>query len=209
MTVLRCAGLTKSFGATAVLRGVNLELAAGTVSALTGDNGSGKSTLLRVLGTAMRPDAGELHVAGVDARRQALQARARLGYVGHDSMLDGVLTMRENLRFFAGLYGVKDADAAVSAMIDRLQSNAFADAPLSELSRGQEQAAAIGRALIHRPALLLLDEPSTGLDADSQARLAQLMQDEARQGTCVLFSTHDNALLPVAQKTYRLSDGRL
>lgn len=206
--LLACRGLTKSFGATRALRGVDLELGAGAF-ALVGGNGAGKSTLLRVLGTLMRPDTGELSIDGLDARKDALKARARLGYVGHESMLDPVLTLRENLWFFGRLYGVAETAARAEDLIARFAASAFADTPVSDLSRGQEQAAALCRALMHQPAVLLLDEPSTGLDAAAQQRLAELIRLEADRGACVLFSTHDATLAPVAQRTLSMVDGRL
>lgn len=207
--LLRCSGLTKNFGAVKALRGVDLELPAGIAAALVGDNGAGKSTLLRVLATLLRPDAGELQIDGVDARRNPQQARARLGYVGHDSMLDPALTMRENLEFFGRLYRLPDPARRAEELIERFLAPAYCDVPVSDLSRGQEQSAALCRALLHRPALLLLDEPSTGLDSAAQKRLADLLREEAQRGTCVLFSTHDATLQPVAQRTVRLVTGRL
>lgn len=206
--LLACRGLTKSFGATRALRGVDLELGAGAY-ALVGGNGAGKSTLLRVLGTLMRPDAGELVIDGLDARKEALKARTKLGYVGHESMLDPVLTLRENLLFFGRLYGVGDAHARADELIQCFAAATFADTPVADLSRGQEQAAALCRALMHKPAVLLLDEPSTGLDTAAQQRLAELIRQQANQGACVLFSTHDATLAPVAQRTLNMVDGRL
>ncbi|MCL4729690.1 MAG: ABC transporter ATP-binding protein, partial [Planctomycetes bacterium] len=169
----------------------------------------GKTTLLRVLATLTRPDEGELHIGGINARKDPARARAHIGFVGHDSMLDGVLTMRENLVFFGRLYGVPDPAARAAELIERFAAAAFADAPAGELSRGQEQAAALCRALVHRPGLLLLDEPSTGLDSAAQTRLAKIIAEEAARGACVLFSTHDAALLPAASQTLRMEQGRL
>jgi len=206
--LLSCRGLTKSFGAIKALRGVDCELGAGAC-ALIGDNGAGKSTLLRVLATLMRADQGELSINGVDPRKSPIKARAQIGYVGHESMLDPVLTMRENLVFFGRLYAVADPQARAEALIRRVQAAAFADNPVADLSRGQEQAAALCRALVHEPSVLLLDEPSTGLDAGAQQRLAELIKEESSRGACVLFSTHDAALVPVAQRAIKLVDGRV
>lgn len=206
--LLACRGLTKSFGATRALRGVDLELGAGAF-ALVGGNGAGKSTLLRVLGTLMRPDAGELSIDGLDTRMEALKARAKLGYVGHESMLDPVLTLRENLLFFGRLYGVAGAATRADELIQRFAAEPFADTPVADLSRGQEQAGALCRALMHMPSVLLLDEPSTGLDTAAQNRLGELIRQEADRGVCVLFSTHDATLAPVAGRTLHMVEGRL
>lgn len=207
--MLTCRNVSKNFGAVKALRGVSFELKEGTVTALVGGNGAGKSTLMRVCATMTRPDSGTLTVAGLDVARQTLKARAALGFVGHESMLDAALTVRENLTLFGRLYGVADPRARAAELIEHLGTAAFADAPVAELSRGQEQMAALGRALVHRPALLLLDEPSTGLDDAAQRRLARIVRDEADRGACVFFSTHDPALLPIAQITLRLESGNL
>ncbi len=206
---LVCRNVSRSFGATKALAGADFDLAAGTVTALVGDNGSGKSTLLRVCASLLRPDSGEVAVCGNSVSAQPARARLCIGYLGHESMLDPVLTMRENLAFFGRLYGLGDLKPRVEAMIDRMQASAFADVPVAELSRGQEQAAALARALLHNPGVLLLDEPSTGLDAAAQTRLTELVQQEARRGACVLFSTHDAKLMGAAQSTLQLVQGRI
>lgn len=206
---LACRNVSRSFGATKALRGADFTLAAGTLTALVGDNGSGKSTLLRVCATLLRPDAGDVEVCGISVLARPAVARARMGYLGHESMLDPVLTMRENLAFFARLYGVKSARARIETLVERLQAMAFADTPVAELSRGQEQAAALARALLHEPAVLLLDEPSTGLDTAAQSRLADVLQQEAQRGACVLFSTHDAGLLGSTASRLEMTSGAI
>lgn len=206
--LLQCRAVSKSFGAIKALAGVDCELGAGAF-ALVGDNGAGKSTLLRVLATLMRPDSGQVLIEGHDTQKQQRDARLRIGYVGHESMLDAVLTMRENLVFFGKLYAVPDPGARADDLINRFVAGQFADSPLADLSRGQEQTAALCRALIHQPKVLLLDEPSTGLDAAAQKRLVEVIGQEATRGACVLFSTHDAMLMPAAQRTLRMTQGRL
>jgi ABC-type multidrug transport system ATPase subunit len=153
----------------------------------------------------MRPDAGRVRIDGVDAAK----SRAHIGYVGHESMLDQTLTVRENLMFFGRLYGVASPAARCDALIDRIEARPIADTPVGDLSRGQEQLAALGRALMHEPAVLLLDEPSTGLDPAAHSRLARLLKEEASRGACVFYSTHDATLLPAADRTLRLVKGGL
>jgi len=207
--MLECRDVSKSFGAVKALHGVSFALAKGTITALVGDNGAGKSTLVRICATLARPDTGTVTVGGVDVARRPAAARAAIGFVGHESMLDGVLTMRENLVLFGTLYAQTDARARAMELIERLGASAIADTPVAGLSRGQEQTAALCRALMHRPALLLLDEPSTGLDDGAQRRLAAVLSEEAARGVCVFFSTHDAVLLGAAQSRIRLARGKL
>lgn len=183
--------LSKSYGATRALRGASLRVAAGRVACLIGHNGAGKSTLIRILATLMRPDAGKASLGEVDLLGDARRARMLVGYLGHESMLDGALTVRENLRLFASLYGVKEAQARVETLIERFGAARFADSPVNDLSRGQEQAAGLCRALLHDPRLLLLDEPATGLDTAARERLWQVARESAAGGAVVVFSTHD------------------
>jgi ABC-type multidrug transport system ATPase subunit len=199
-------GVVKSWGATHVLRGLDLEAEPGTLTAIIGGNGAGKSTLIRILATILRPDAGSITLGEF----KLPQARALIGYLGHESMLDAALTMRENLQLFGRLYGVPDVQARAAALIERFDAAHFADNPLTELSRGQEQAAALCRALIHNPRLLLLDEPSTGLDEQARARLWQAAQQQAADGAIVLFSTHDHdSARSVANRVLEVSQGKL
>jgi ABC-2 type transport system ATP-binding protein len=186
---IECRKLSKAYGHTVALRELNFEAQAGELVALTGDNGAGKSTLLKVLATLLRPDAGTCRVLGHDVAQAPAALRASLGYVGHESMLDRALTLRENLRLFAALYGA--TPARIDALIERLGADNFADNAVGELSRGQEQAAALGRALIHAPRVLLLDEPFNALDPQARERLGKLLFEEAATGVTVLFSTHD------------------
>lgn len=187
---VECRSLSKAYAHVPALRALNFEARAGEIVAITGDNGAGKSTLLKVLATLLRPDSGTCRVLGLDLAAQAVKARAQVGYVGHDSMLDRVLTLRENLHLFADLYGA--ARSRAETLIARLGATAFADAPVGELSRGQEQAAAMGRALIHQPKVLLLDEPFNALDVAARGRLCEVLKEEGRAGATVLFSTHDH-----------------
>lgn len=207
--MLQCRGIRKSYGAVHALRDASLELAAGTITALRGENGSGKSTLIRICATLQRPDAGSLSIGGVDAAREPLRARRALGFVGHESMLDVSLTMRENLVLFARLYGVPEPGMRAAELIERLGAQHFADNPVASMSRGQEQAAALARSLVHAPQLLLLDEPSTGLDAAAQNTLRTILSAEAAKGTCVLFSTHDESMLPLATHRLLMVEGRV
>jgi heme ABC exporter ATP-binding subunit CcmA len=183
-------GLSRRYGRTRALQDVAFTADRGQVIAVIGHNGAGKSTLVRILATVLRPDAGKYSIGGVDALAHPVNARALIGYLGHESMLDGALSMRENLRLFARLYGRPPARA--DELVERFGAQAYADRPVHEYSRGQEQTAGLCRALLHEPALLLLDEPSTGLDTAAQERLWQAAAEHARAGGTVVFTTHDH-----------------
>lgn len=203
-------GICKSWGATHVLRGVDFVGEPGSLTALTGGNGAGKTTLIRILATILRPDAGKLTLGELDLARNALKARAHLGYVGHESMLDSALSMRENLQLFGSLYGVADSVGRADALIQRFEAERYAGLPVAELSRGQEQTAALCRALIHGPRLLLLDEPSSGLDKHARERLWKAAREQADGNAVVIFSTHDHdSAGRVADRVVELVEGRL
>jgi heme ABC exporter ATP-binding subunit CcmA len=188
--LLEARALSRRFGRTRALRKVDFDVQAGEVVAIIGPNGAGKSTLIRILATILRPDEGRCTLAGIDILRQPVKARALIGYLGHESMLDGALSMRENLRLFARIYGA--ATSRADKLVERFNAGAYADRPVAEYSRGQEQTAGLCRALLHAPALLLLDEPSTGLDEAAQKRLWQSARDHANAGAAVVFTTHDH-----------------
>lgn len=202
---LQARSLSRSFGATRALRGVDLMAGPGETVAVTGANGAGKSTLLRILATLLRPDAGTFMLGEIDGLKSPVQLRAHIGYLGHESMLDAALTGRENLRLFARLYGV--AASRIDELVARFEIG-YADSPVAAMSRGQEQTIGLCRALLHDPMLLLLDEPSTGLDANAQARLWQAARDHAGGGRIVIFTTHDHAAAgQLAQRRLELVGG--
>jgi len=203
-------GLRREWGGRAVLAGVDLRVEGGDVVALRGANGAGKTTLLRVLATLLRVSAGELSLFGHDVRAHAADARRRLGWVGHDTACYPDLTGRENLGFHAALHGIRQAAARVGEMLAWAGLDAAADRPLRTYSRGMAQRLALARALLHRPALLLLDEPFSGLDAESAERLAVLLAELRRAGTAVVLSSHDaGRLAGLATRTATLVRGRL
>lgn len=203
-------GIVKSWDATHVLRGLDITCEPGTVTALTGGNGTGKTTLIRVLATILKPDKGDVTLGELDLRKQSLKARVHIGYVGHESMLDAAQSIRENLHLFGRLYGVNEPKTRATSLIERFEATNFADLPLTELSRGQEQAGALCRALIHEPRLLLLDEPSTGLDVGARERLWRVAREQADAGAVVIFSTHDHdSAQKVADNVVEIVDGKL
>ena len=208
--LLVATALERRFGGVPVLAGVDLTVSAGEVVALFGPNGAGKTTLLRVLATLLRPTAGRLILFGDDATRRAPEVLRRIGYVGHESACYPDLTGAENLAFYAQLYDVPDAATAVADALTWTRLGAAANRPARTYSRGMWQRLALARALLHAPALLLLDEPFSGLDPDGAALLIDKLRAVGAAGTAVVFSTHDvPAAAPLATSAVLLRRGRV
>jgi heme exporter protein A len=200
-------GVTKRFGAVRALAGVDASFHAGRVSVVSGANGSGKSTLLSIIGTLARPTSGEVNHGAVG--QTVREVRARLGWVGHETLAYGDLTGRENLELAADLHGL-DRRAVLERAAARFGLGDFVDRLVRTYSRGQRQRVALARALVHEPSLLLLDEPTAGLDVTSTAKLVQVVREEARAGAIVILITHDAALTKeVGDDLWLLERGRL
>lgn len=181
---IRLKGLGRDYGERPALDGVDLELPAGSSLAVLGPNGSGKSTLLRVLASLLRPSRGEVFVLGCSLPREAWKLRGRIGYLGHEPLLYEDLTGRENLEFQARLYGLPAAEARqrIESDLELLGMSRRADYRVSDYSAGMKQRIAICRAVLHRPALLLLDEPDSNLDPEGREAARALIgrPDELR-----------------------------
>jgi ABC-type multidrug transport system ATPase subunit len=198
--------VTKTYGPVRALVGVTWSFAGGALTVLRGPNGSGKSTLLSIVGTMTRPTLGHINHGELGTNRR--DVRATLGWVGHESLCYPDLTGRQNIELAASLHGCDPAEAfAVSAK--RFELGAFADRPVRTYSRGQKQRVALARALVHSPRLVLLDEPTTGLDAAAIERLVGVLRDESARGATVVISTHDDAFATtVGGKVLTLERGR-
>jgi len=182
-------GVTKTFPPNVrALRGVSAQFDAGKVSTVLGANGSGKSTLLAIVATLTSATSGRVSHGSLGKGRAV---RRTLGWVGHDALCYADLTGRENIELAARLYGI-DADAAYEAARVRFPTlPQFAERPFRTFSRGQRQRVALARALVHQPRLLLLDEPTTGLDTAGVVTLSAVVREEAARGAVVIVVTHD------------------
>ncbi len=185
------AGLAKRFGARPALRGLDLDLEWGSVLTLFGPNGAGKTTLLRTLAGLTRPSGGALHIAGVDAARRRADVRHLVGVVMHQTFLYDDLTVAENLRFYARMYGLgASGSSRATEVADALGLGAMMSARVRTLSNGMQKRAALARAVLHRPPLLLLDEPETGLDVDAMSALESLLAQHREAGGSAIVTTH-------------------
>jgi len=199
--------VTKTFGAVRALVGVSVEFDPGRVSVVTGPNGSGKSTLLAVVATLARVTSGSVKHGALG--ETWAEVRATLGWLGHESLCYPELTGRENIELAARLHG-RDVRAAFARAAERFELGSYSERPVRTYSRGQRQRVALARALVHEPRLLLLDEPTTGLDAASAARLEGVVREEASRGAVVLVVTHDATFAAaVADERFALERGRV
>ncbi|HEX8792638.1 MAG TPA: heme ABC exporter ATP-binding protein CcmA [Polyangiaceae bacterium] len=183
--------MTKRYGAVRALMGVSARFDSGRITVVRGPNGSGKSTLLGIVGTLVRPTTGEVDHGALGGTRA--EVRRALGWVGHESLCYPDLTGRRNIELAARLHGL-DQKSAFARAAERFDLAAFADRPLRTYSRGQRQRIALARGLVHQPALLLLDEPATGLDVASTDRLRHVVKEEAARGAIVVIVTHEDRL---------------
>ena len=207
---LRVQGLEKSFGEWPVLWDLDLTVPWGELLVIFGANGAGKTTLLRVLSTQIKPDAGALQVAGYNQSRRPDAVRRRVGVVGHQTFLYDDLTCRENLVHYGRLFGLEDCGSRADQALSRLGLAHRADRRVRTLSNGMQKRLSVARAILHQPLLLLLDEPSAGLDRESVDMLRSLLEEWTEAGRSVIMTTHDLELgLSWAHRAAILSGGKI
>lgn len=188
-------GLWREFWDRAVLRDVSVELGAGGTLAVLGPNGSGKTTLLRILATLLRPGAGQVSVLGCGLPAEAWKARGRIGYLGHRPLLYRDLTCVENLRFHARLHGLAgEATDRIAELLDAVRMSRWADQVVRRLSAGMVQRVEVCRAVLHRPELLLLDEPGSHLDPEAAALVEPLVGRESERARVIVTHEVETAL---------------
>ncbi len=192
-SLIEVRSLVKRFGAKIVLRQLNFTVQAGEFVALLGPNGAGKTTFLRILASLARPSLGEVWVAGFRLPQQAAHVRRRLGVVSHQPLLYGDLSAEENLLFYGRMYAVPQLGTRINEVLELVGLAARRRDVVRTFSRGMQQRLAIGRAILHDPDVLLLDEPHTGLDQDACDMLDGVLRQIARQGRTVVMTSHDLA----------------
>jgi heme ABC exporter ATP-binding subunit CcmA len=200
--------IDRYFGSAVALRAASLRLEPGARLAIFGPNGAGKTTLLRVLATLLAPSAGQLRIFGLDPSRAPAEVRRRIGVVGHRTYLDESLTAAENLAFYARLYGVADVAGRIGEVLADVGLVSRRDQRVGVLSRGQQQRLALARALLHRPDLLLLDEPDTGLDAAGLDLLAAAFERPGDRPSVVFTSHRPELAAALASRAILLVGGR-
>lgn len=208
---LSVRNLSFDYGAKKALDRVSMDVPPATFCALLGPNGAGKSTLTALLTRLLVAPEGEIDVAGHDMRRHPRRALADLGVVFQQSTLDLNLTVRQNLAYFAALHGLprSEVPGRIDAALDRLDMRGRADERAAALNGGHRRRTELARSLLHDPKVLLLDEPTVGLDAAARAAITDHVHDLAVQGLCVLWTTHLTDEVRDADQLIVLHRGRI
>lgn len=197
MNAIDVSGLTRKYGRVEALRGVDLAVPQGSLFGLLGPNGAGKSTLIKALVGALRPTMGSACVLGLDPLRDRAELRQRIGYMPQAPALYEDLSARDNVAFFGSAHGTADLESAVAGILDFTELAARADDRVYTLSGGMKRRVSLAAALVHRPDVLFLDEPTAAVDPYLRARFWKTFRDLAANGATLFISTHlmDEALL--------------
>jgi heme exporter protein A len=202
--------LTKSFGPRRALAGVDLRVAPGECVVLCGPNGAGKTTLLRILATLARPTSGDVRIAGLDPAKAGADVRQCIGFLAHRTLLYDDLTAEQNLAFYARMYAIPDAQTRIDELLERVGLTARRRDLVRTYSRGMQQRLAVARAVLHRPSLVLLDEPYTGLDPLAADTLSALLADLTDEGCTLLLTSHNlQSDVTVNRRVVVLNRGRI
>jgi sodium transport system ATP-binding protein len=210
--MIEIRGLAKSFGGLRVVEDAGFVARDGEITGLIGPNGAGKTTLFRLIGTVLRPDRGTILVDGIDAQQDTLAARRRLGVLPDVRGLYPRLTAREHLRYFAELHGIhgRELNARIAELVATLNMADFIDRRARGFSRGQQMKVALGRALVHRPHNILLDEPTNGLDVATSRAVRDLLRRLRGEGRCILLTSHImQEVAALADRIVILAGGRI
>ncbi|RNB72139.1 ATP-binding cassette domain-containing protein [Brevibacillus panacihumi] len=186
--------VTKQFGAFTALEDVSFRVEAGEVYGLLGENGAGKTTMMRMMATILRPTAGNIEVAGFSVIKEPNEVRRRIGILfGGDVGLYSRLTARENIAYFGSMYGMGRTaiEHRIKRLSQMLEMDSFLDRRVGPFSRGMKQKVAIARTLVHDPQVILLDEPTTGLDVTAANMFRQMIGTLQAEGKTILFSSHN------------------
>lgn len=186
--------VTKQFGVFTALEDVSFRVEAGEVYGLLGENGAGKTTMMRMMATILRPTEGDIEVAGFSVIKEPNEVRRRIGILfGGDVGLYSRLTARENIAYFGSMYGLDrtSIEQRIMRLSQMLEMDSFLDRRVGPFSRGMKQKVAIARTLVHDPQVILLDEPTTGLDVTAATMFRQMIGTLQAEGKTILFSSHN------------------
>ncbi len=184
-------GLTKSFGNRRVLRGIDFVVERGESLVIFGPNGAGKTTLIKVLATIMNPSSGRVLIDGLDLKNNAEEVRRQIGVVTHQTFLYSNLTTYENLEFYSRMYDVPNRKERIHQVVATVEMTSRLHDRVGTLSRGMQQRLSIARALLHKPAIMLLDEPETGLDQRAISMAWEALQKEGETKRTIILTTHN------------------
>ncbi len=192
--VITITSVSRAFGLRPVLKNIDLHIGRAQGVCICGVNGAGKSTLLRIIAGLLKPARGSVKLCGLDVNSEPEKTRSQLGVILHKSMIYPDLTIFENLLFFAKLYGVKDGHARVKELLENIGLSPYRYDRAGVLSRGMLQRLAIARAMVHRPTVLLADEPFTGLDVEARRHFISVLGKFRADGGTFVMTTHDAAM---------------
>lgn len=192
-TIISARGIRKSFGKHKALRNIDLELKKGESLAIFGPNGAGKTTLLKVLSTIITPTKGDVTINDIDIKKDPSRARELIGVISHESYLYDELTARENLHFFGNMYGMEKylLEKRITELLEQVDLQKRADDRVGAFSRGMKQRLSIARALVHRPVILFMDEPYTGLDQRSAEGFENVLRILDKDGVTKVMVSHN------------------
>jgi len=207
---IEARGLNKKFGYKTALRNVDIFLKEGDSLALFGPNGAGKSTLIQVLCSLLQPTSGSVRIAGYEARRDREALHQIIGLIGHQTFLYPHLTAYENLKFYGAMYGVARINVRIAEVLDRVGLGDYRNDTVQNFSRGMQQRLSIGRAIMHDPMIMFLDEPFTGLDQQGSEDFIKLILQFRDQGKTVIMASHQLQLgLELCDRAAILKSGRI
>ena len=210
--MIKVTDIHKSFGKVQAVRGVSFDARDGEITGLLGPNGAGKTTTLRMLYTLLEPDRGEIQIDGLNPRTDALEIKRKLGVVPDGRGLYNRLTARENIRYFGELHGIERQrlESRIDELAAALEMDAFIDRRTEGFSQGQRVKVAIGRALVHGPQTVLLDEPGNGLDVMATRVLRDYIRGLKAAGLSVVLSTHImQEVAALCDRIVIIADGRV
>jgi len=188
--IIEVSGLTKSFGNHLALGGIDFTLETGNTLAIFGPNGAGKTTLIKILASIMKPTAGEVIIDGFDLKEDAENVRSKIGIVSHQTLLYSNLTAYENLLFYSRMYDVADFKKRIHQVISMVGMEFRLHDRIGTLSRGMQQRLSIARCLLHKPSIILLDEPETGLDQQAISMLWGALREDGANKRTIVFTSH-------------------